>query len=100
MNCMDTQQLHRISKALADPRRLEILEHIASQKEVACAKLCDQSPVSQATMSHHLKELVNAGLVKMRREAKFVFYQLQREVWGNYLAEIARRIPAGRRRGS
>ena len=95
---MDADQFHRISKALADPRRMAILERIANQEEVACATLCDKFPVSQATMSHHLKDLVNAGLVKERRQAKFVFYRLQGSVWTRYLAEMRRRVPAGNRR--
>jgi ArsR family transcriptional regulator len=90
---MDADQFHRISKALADPRRMAILERIANQEEVACATLCENFPVSQATMSHHLKDLVNAGLVKERRQAKFVFYRLQANVWSRYLAEMQRRIP-------
>jgi ArsR family transcriptional regulator len=96
---MDPDQFHRISKALADPRRMEILESIASQAEMGCSELCDAATVSQATMSHHLKELVTSGLVKTRREAKFVFYRLQNDVWAEYLTEIRRRVPvAGRRK--
>jgi ArsR family transcriptional regulator len=95
---MDPDQFHRISKALADPQRLAILELIATTPEVACASLCDQFPVSQATISHHVKELANAGLIKARRQAKFVFYKLQTRVWNAYLAEMKRRIPAGSRR--
>jgi ArsR family transcriptional regulator, arsenate/arsenite/antimonite-responsive transcriptional repressor len=98
---MDPDQFHRITKALADSRRFEILEHIAhAGEEAACSTLTCNSPVSQATISHHVKELINAGLVKVRREAKFSFYQLQREVWAKYLAEIRRRVPdGGPRRG-
>jgi len=87
-------QFHRISRALADPRRLEILERIASEKEVACAILAGESDVSQATISHHLKELAGAGLIHPRREAKFCFYRLDRKIWAAYLAEMRRRIPA------
>jgi len=65
---MNRDQSHRISKALADPRRLEILEHIAAADEVACADLVADCPITQATMSHHLKELANAGLIKVRAE--------------------------------
>jgi ArsR family transcriptional regulator len=93
---MDSDQFHRISKALADSRRFEILELIArAPEEAACASLADECPISQATISHHVKELVNAGLIKVRRKAKFCFYQLQRNVWAEYLAEIERRVPAG-----
>jgi ArsR family transcriptional regulator len=95
---MDADQFHRISKALADPRRMAILERIANDDEVACAALCDKFPVSQATMSHHLKDLVNAGLIKERRQAKFVFYRLAADVWARYLAEMRRRVPARSRR--
>jgi ArsR family transcriptional regulator len=96
---MEADQFHRISKALADPQRLAILERIAANREVACAALCEQFPVTQATISHHVKELVTAGLVTARRRAKFVFYQLQAKVWAAYLAEMQNRIPAGTRRG-
>ena len=96
---MDNEQFHRVSRALADPRRMEILERIAQEKEVACAALASESCVSQPTISHHIKELLNAGLIKPRREAKFFFYQLDRKVWADYLAEMRRRIP-GRLRKS
>jgi ArsR family transcriptional regulator len=91
---MAPDQFIRISKALADPRRMEILERIAGGKETACAALACESAVSQPTISHHLKELTTAGLIKSRREAKFCFYQLDRKVWAEYLAEMRRRVPA------
>ena len=92
---MDPDQFHRISKALADPSRFDIFERIAGAgEEAACSKLTCDCPLTQATISHHVKELVNAGLIKVRREAKFSYYQLQREVWGEYLAEMQRRVPA------
>ncbi len=90
---MNNEQFHRISKALADPRRLEILERIAVTDEVACADLVSEFPVTQATMSHHLKELANAGLIKARRQSKFCFYQLQRKAWAEYLAALQKRVP-------
>lgn len=90
---MDADRFHRISRALADPRRMEILGRIASENEVACATLADESTVSQPTISHHLKELSGAGLITQRREAKFCFYRLNRRVWAEYVAEMRRRIP-------
>ena len=95
---MEAGQFNRISRALADPRRMEILERIAGDKEVACAAVASESPVSQPTISHHLKELATAGLIKPRREAKFCFYHLDRKIWAAYLAEMRRRIPISRRR--
>jgi len=95
---MDAEQFTRVSRALADPRRMEILERIANSNEVACATLASESDVSQPTISHHLKELSVAGLIKPRREAKFCFYHLDRKVWAEYLAEMRRRIPGRRKR--
>jgi ArsR family transcriptional regulator len=94
---MDIDQFHRISKALSDPRRFEILERIAAESELACAALTEQLPVSQATISHHLKELMYAGLVEARRDAKFGFYRLRRDVWTQYLTELRRRVSATRK---
>ncbi|MFB3921851.1 MAG: ArsR/SmtB family transcription factor [Terriglobia bacterium] len=91
---MDTERFSRIARALADPRRMEILRRIANEREVACSALAGDCEVSQPTISHHLKELSSAGLIKPRREAKFCFYRLDRKVWAEYLAEMRRRIPA------
>lgn len=90
---MNEEQFQRICRVLADPRRLEILGRIAAAEEVACADLVSTFPVSQATMSHHLKELANAGLIKIRREAKFCFYRPRRKMWAAYLSALQRRIP-------
>lgn len=97
-DAMEAEQFNRISRALADSRRMAILERIAAHSEVACTALASESQVSQPTISHHLKELSTAGLIKPRREAKFCFYHLDRKVWAEYLAEMRLRIPIGRRR--
>ena len=90
---MDDEQFHRITRALADPRRMELLQRIAADKEVACATLACSACVSQPTISHHVKELTTAGLIHPRREAKYIFYQLDRKLWREYLGEMRRRVP-------
>jgi ArsR family transcriptional regulator, arsenate/arsenite/antimonite-responsive transcriptional repressor len=90
---MKAEQFARITRALADPRRLEILERIAAHPETACSALADECPVSQPTVSHHVKELLIAGLITARREAKYFFYRLDRRVWREYLSEMRRRVP-------
>ena len=89
---MDAEQFQRIAKALADPRRFEILEHIAQQSEVGCQRLCGCFPVRQATISHHLKELASAGLVDSRRDGQFVYYRTRPTVLEEYMAELRRRM--------
>ena len=67
-----------ILKALADPRRFELLERIA---KTGCPLGCTQAlaalPISAATLSHHIKELETAGLIDIRREGKFHFLTLR-----------------------
>jgi ArsR family transcriptional regulator len=89
---VDAEQFQRIAKALADPRRFDILEHIAKQREVGCQRLCGCFPVRQATISHHLKELASAGLVESRRDGQFVYYRIRPLVFEAYMAELRRRM--------
>ncbi|HEY4303587.1 MAG TPA: metalloregulator ArsR/SmtB family transcription factor [Gemmatimonadaceae bacterium] len=89
---MDAEQFQRIAKALADPRRFEILEHIAKQSEMGCRHLCGCFPVRQATISHHLKELSSAGLVESRKDGQFVFYKTRPAVLEAYMLELRRRM--------
>lgn len=92
---MTEQQFQRVAKALADGRRFAIYERIASTPELACQRMSECFPVSQATVSHHLKELAGAGLVESRREGQYVFYRALPETLEAYLAELRRRIPLG-----
>jgi ArsR family transcriptional regulator len=89
---VDAEQFQRIAKALADPRRFEILEHIAKQSEVGCQRLCGCFPVRQATISHHLKELSSAGLVDSRKDGQFVYYRTRPDALEAYMAELRRRM--------
>jgi ArsR family transcriptional regulator, arsenate/arsenite/antimonite-responsive transcriptional repressor len=81
-------QFRAISKALSDPRRYEILQHIAGAKVCTCADLRESSPISAATLSHHLKELEAAGLITIARRGKFALPAFRREVWKSYLAQL------------
>ena len=82
----------RIAKALADPQRQELLEKIARAGEMSCSALVGCCPVSQATVSHHLKELVNAGLLERRKEGQFGYYRFLPEQLSSYTEELARRM--------
>lgn len=87
---MDAKRFHRITKALADPRRYELLKKIARCDELACSHVRSELPISAATLSHHVKQLTNAGLIDVRKEAKFVHMKLKRKVLNEYLAQLAR----------
>lgn len=90
VNEMEAEQFHRINKALADPHRYELLRRIASCDEMACMDIRAQIRLSAATLSHHIKELTSAGLIEVRKEAKFIHLKLRRKVWKAYLSELAK----------
>jgi ArsR family transcriptional regulator len=82
------RQLHAIARVLADPTRFDILKHIAAGNCMACAELRASTPITAATLSHHLKELESCGLIETSRRGKFVDITFQRAVWDAYLAKL------------
>jgi len=79
-----------IARAISDPRRFAILKKIANCNEVSCTSLRECQPIAPATMSHHLKELEQAGLIHIRREGKFASLEFQRAAWDAYLANLSK----------
>jgi ArsR family transcriptional regulator, arsenate/arsenite/antimonite-responsive transcriptional repressor len=89
---LSPKQFELVAKALADPRRMALLEEIGSEREYACSKLCRVFPLSKGTVSHHMKELLNAGLIQARKEGQFMHFEIRREVLAAYSAELMRRV--------
>lgn len=85
------KQFELIAKALADPRRMQLLEVIAGEEECSCQRLRQEFPVSKATISHHIKELVRAGLIDARRDRQFLHCEVRRDVLEAYAGELLRR---------
>ena len=72
---MTSQYVMKITKALADPTRFRILQTIANARERCCGELARDFPITQATVSQHLKVLTDAGLVEPRRQGQFNYYR-------------------------
>ena len=92
---LTARQFELIAKALADPRRMQVLEVIAGEEECPCQRLRQEFPVSKATISHHIKELVRAGLIDARKDGQFLHCEVRRDVLEAYTAELLRRAGAG-----
>ena len=87
----ENQQL-RIAKALADPQRFAILAAIADHEEVPCKALVSEFSITQATISHHLKELVAAELIHSRREGQLAILSCRRDVCEAYIQLLSQTL--------
>ena len=94
---MDTERIERISKALADQTRLRIYREISSRGDVTCGELVSLREVTPATISHHLKVLLDAGLIECRKEGQFVYSRAVQETIEQYSTALVRMARAGRR---
>jgi ArsR family transcriptional regulator len=82
----------RIAKARADARRFAILQRIADRGDCACQHLCEEFPVSQPTMSHHLRILTEVGLIESRRDGMYAHYRVRADTVRAYVTTLELRL--------
>ncbi len=75
------EQLARFAKALGHPARIAILDFLAKQNTCYFGDINDELPIAKATVSQHLKELKEAGLIQGEIETPKVKYCINRENW-------------------
>ncbi|MBQ9499137.1 MAG: metalloregulator ArsR/SmtB family transcription factor [Bacteroidales bacterium] len=81
------EKLARFAKAMGHPTRMAILNFLAKQKCCYFGDIHEELPIAKATVSQHLKELKDAGLIQGEIEAPKVKYCINRGNW-----EIARQM--------
>ncbi|MDF2538070.1 MAG: hypothetical protein K0S76_1091 [Herbinix sp.] len=67
-------------KALSDVNRLFILDYLVDGEQCAC-KILEQLKITQPTLSHHMKILCDNGIVRARRDGKWMHYSINQEVF-------------------
>jgi predicted transcriptional regulator len=74
-------KIAKISKALAHPARIAILNLLAKRQACVCGDIVDELPLSQSTVSQHLKELKEAGLIQGDIDGAKVCYCIDAKGW-------------------
>jgi DNA-binding transcriptional ArsR family regulator len=75
----------KVYKALGEITRIQIVKILAKHPEMACLEMASQLNItSYSTLTHHLKPLLDSGLLAVRKEGTFRYYSLQREVLDQY----------------
>ena len=81
-------ELAKLIKAIAHPARLAILEHLLKINACVCGDIVNELNLAQATVSQHLKELKNAGLIKGEIEGRNVNYCIDTKVWNQLRLDL------------
>src|SRR5215217_8438327 len=76
-------RLAKYAKALAHPARVAILKLLAKRQACVCGDIVGELPLSQSTVSQHLKELKEAGLIKGDIDGAKVCYCIDEKEWEN-----------------
>jgi ArsR family transcriptional regulator, arsenate/arsenite/antimonite-responsive transcriptional repressor len=71
-----------IAKALGHPARIAIIEYLLKVNTCICGDIVNELPLAQATVSQHLKELKNAGLIKGNIEGTAICYCIDENTFG------------------
>jgi len=82
---MKPKDIERISKALGDPTRLRILQEVKQREWMQCATICELIDLAQPSVSHHLKQLTDAGLLISEKEGRNIKFSIDKEVLTTYI---------------
>ena len=92
----DTARAARLFQALSDETRLEIISLLVDGERCVC-DLTDTLDAAQSRLSFHLRVLKDAGLVTDRRDGRWSYYKLDREVFDEVEALLKELKPSARR---
>ena len=78
VDSVEAERIASLLKALSDPTRLRLLSHVAAQgcNSVCACDLTEPLGISQPTVSHHMKKLVDAGLLTREQKGRWAHYSV------------------------
>ncbi len=91
----EQNKLATIAKALGHPARIAIIEYLLKVNECICGDIVNELPLAQPTVSQHLKELKNAGLIKGNIEGNSICYCIDEkafEVLNGYFSNVLSKV--------
>lgn len=77
-------ELADFAKALAHPARIAIIQLLLKKQSCVCGDIVDEIPLSQSTISQHLKELKKIGLIKGEVDGAKVCYCIDEKTWKRF----------------
>lgn len=78
-----------MSKALGDPYRIQMMEVIKKEADwTQCTVLVEMFNLAQSTVSHHLKQLVDADLLHYEKDGRYSKYKINKESFGDYVSYL------------
>lgn len=81
-------KLAQMMKALGHPARIAIIQHLIKSRACVCGDLVDEIGLAQATISQHLKELKNVGIIQGTIDGTSVCYCIDAKTWNQYRAAL------------
>ncbi len=93
LDLLEAERLARIFKALGDPTRVRLLSQIAAHvdAEACVCDLTEPGGLTQPTVSHHLKQLVDAGLLTREQRGRWSYYRVVTGTLDALAAALSRR---------
>jgi ArsR family transcriptional regulator len=87
----DVKKIEKISKALGDPYRIQMMEAVRREEGwMPCSVLIEMFDLAQSTVSHHLKQLVDAELLISEKDGRSSLYKINKEVVNEYAGYLNR----------
>jgi ArsR family transcriptional regulator len=87
---LDAERIATVAKALSEPLRVQILDVLRRSSEPVCqCELIALFDIGQSLLSHHVRKLVDAGLVDVERRHKWAFYSTPADAFGELTAWLS-----------